>query len=866
MAALLAERGEIGVSIRSFRRARVRREAKQARRATVLGRRSLLAASSALAATALMAGSAEAATLTVTNTADTGPGSLRAQLITANSDPGPDTITFAPSVTGTITAGSPLPITGNQGITIQGPGAGILAISGGDTNQVFAITSPESNTVHNEIDGLTITHGHTTDPGGAIGWKPTSTASTAQPLHLDNDVISSSFSSGSGGGVYSKGPVSLTGTTVTGNTATVRGGGLDLFEAGGTLTNSTVSGNTSTSGGGIDARKYTAYGSNSTNAPNGLTLVSSQVTGNHITTGSSSNYGGGIEDQFTALTLRNVTVSGNTAANSGTGNTTGAGVFLVPKYGATITNSTISGNTATVAGPAALSSGGGIMVGGILPFPLYLTVGRKYGPTVIQNSTISGNQATEGAGVEIGSLAVGSPATIDHSTISGNTGGANSFGGGIGVYGDIAAPFLLTDSTVSGNSAATGGAVAVGDPKHTQLFPTVPHGNGSVAFDNSTIAANTASTRAGGIYLGDYQVGGTGPKLSGTITIGSTIVAGNKVGATGQDLARAADSTAGGFTAPFSLVQTPGTTPVSGNQLITGVDPLLGPLQNNGGATTTMKPAGNSPVIDQGHVFKHLDTDQLGGPRTVLTGIPGPPGGDGTDIGAVELAAGGVIVPPPFTVNILSTLRPPGTALGTGTPLLIGAQTPIKCAVRTGTLASCAIVLRYRGRVVGQGNAGGGAAASSLTTTVDPTAAGLKALAGAPLGLDVQATAFGPASGAQVTGSVHFLGGPAITLPVSGRPTGVPNALKGQLGSVANILSGVRTVTCTAYTDKGPKRGAGDKALTLGQAKAACNTLKSKGLRATFLAVGAGHTHEVTSDRTAAGRRTNRRLVITFRF
>ena len=839
-----------------------------------------------------MAGSAQAATLTVTNLSDgaaPGPaGSLRAALTTANTVAGSDEIVFQTGLTGTITlTGGPLPISATDGVTIHGPGANVVSISGGDTQQVFAVTSPVSNTSHNEIDGLTITHGHNSVDGGAIGWIPGSSSGQFRPLPLtlDNDVISDSVTTGShnGGGIYSGGPLSLTGTVVSGNTSSNRGGGISLNEAGATLTNSTVSGNTasdptgSAAGGGIDMRKYAFTGSNFRyNAQIGLALVSSQVTGNQVIANTGSGaYGGGIDDSAAALSIQNSTVSGNSVSNTGTGAAFGGGLSTFAKYGVSITGSTISGNTATVSSPTAIAGGGGLGLGGFEP-AIYLGTFRKYAPTVVQNTTISGNQARQGAGIDVGALAAGGRTTIDHSAITGNTGGPNSFGGGLGIYGNVASPFTVVDSTISGNTAATGGAVSIGTAQHAQLFPAVPHATGSVTFDNSTIAANSATAHGGGMYLGDYQVGGTGPELSGTIVLGSTIVSGNKLGAAGEDLERVAGSTSGGFSGDFSLVQNKGAAPISGNQLVTGVDPQLGALGNNGGPTQTMKPAGTSPVIDQGHVFAHLSTDQIGGPRTVLTGVVDALGGDGTDIGAVELAANQVVVPPPFSVNILSTLRPPGTPLGTGKPLLIGNKTPVRCAVRTGTLSSCSIVLRFRGRIVGQGNAGGGRPASSLSTTVDPSSAGLKALSGSPLGLDVQATAFGPASGAQVTGTVHFLGGPSITLPIVGRSKSLSNRLKGQLGQAASLLKGVRKVTCTAYTDKTPTRFVirhhkrvalpGDTALTAAQAKAACNTLKSQGLRTSFHSIGAGHSHEVASDRTARGRAANRRLVITFQF
>ena len=96
-------------------------------------------------------------------------------------------------------------------------------------------------------------------------------------------------------------------------------------------------------------------------------------------------------------------------------------------------------------------------------------------------------------------------------------------------------------------------------------------------------------------------------------------------------------------------------------------DPLLGPLQDNGGRSQTMVPAEGSPVIDAGSAFG-LTTDQRGLPRlsdfTALANAD-----DGSDIGAVELQ---VPVPVP-------TGEPPpgqgGQPSGQGGPPAFGAGT-----------------------------------------------------------------------------------------------------------------------------------------------------------------------------------------------
>jgi hypothetical protein len=72
----------------------------------------------------------QAATITVTNRNDSGPGSLRQALRDANDD---DTITFAVTGTITLTSGG-LPI--NKNITISGPGPDQLSIAGGQDPNV----------------------------------------------------------------------------------------------------------------------------------------------------------------------------------------------------------------------------------------------------------------------------------------------------------------------------------------------------------------------------------------------------------------------------------------------------------------------------------------------------------------------------------------------------------------------------------------------------------------------------------------------------------------------------------------------------------------------------------------------------------
>ena len=94
-------------------------------------------------------------TLTVTNALDSGAGSLRAAIKAAGSG---DTIVFAPSLNGqtiTLTSGE---LAISKSLDIEGPGAGLLAISGNDASRVFDV-SQNQKPVTVTIAGLTIENG-----------------------------------------------------------------------------------------------------------------------------------------------------------------------------------------------------------------------------------------------------------------------------------------------------------------------------------------------------------------------------------------------------------------------------------------------------------------------------------------------------------------------------------------------------------------------------------------------------------------------------------------------------------------------------------------------------------------------------------
>src|SRR5262249_29384739 len=136
-------------------------------------------------------------TFHVTTLADGGAGSLRDAITRANAHAGADIITFQEGVTGTIAlTGGELDLTDD--LTINGPGADLLAVSGGNASRVFKVEAGEAV----RISGLTIA-------GGNAG-------------------------SGNGGGLDNFGALTVSNVVFSGNSAT-DGGGL-ANESGGTAT------------------------------------------------------------------------------------------------------------------------------------------------------------------------------------------------------------------------------------------------------------------------------------------------------------------------------------------------------------------------------------------------------------------------------------------------------------------------------------------------------------------------------------------------------------------------------------------------------------------------------------------------------
>jgi hypothetical protein len=261
-------------------------------------------------------------TLTVTNTNDSGSGSLRDAIAAANAG---DTIEF--SVTGTITLTS-AGLTLNKSLTIKGPGAAQLAISGNSQFRVFFISS---GTV--VISGLSIEKGSALGNGNAIA--------NAGTLTLTHSTVSGSgsnqFSGNSGGGIANAGILTLHHSTVSNNSVDHLGGGIYNISGTVTVVDSTVSDNLS--GGSEEGGGGGIYNDSGT-----IKVVHSTISGNTATNGLGG--GAGIWNGG-AATVANSTVAGNVEFNR-TGSFSGGGIGNAGTL--TLINTTVTGNSANDTG------------------------------------------------------------------------------------------------------------------------------------------------------------------------------------------------------------------------------------------------------------------------------------------------------------------------------------------------------------------------------------------------------------------------------------------------------------------------------------------------------------------------------------
>jgi hypothetical protein len=479
--------------------------------------------------------------LTVTNSLDKGPGSLRDTITNAKSG---DTIVFAASLDGqTITLTSDQ-LTINKSLDFEGPGAGLLAISGNDQNRIFNINEGLTLT----INGLTLTHGRAVGGnvngvggGGAI-------LNVGSVVSLANDVFSQNVSLGSsgnqadGGAIanYTSGSLTVTDSTFLNNRA-----------------DNSTEGSHWAEGGAIFSER---------DGPS-IVVTGCMFTGNQAIGGSGGVLpfgafgfgdasGGAIHIEGPASTLRviNSTFTSNEAiAGSGSSAPNGgfAGVYYMDGAdgGAIVChdggNLVVSGSTFTNNKAIGGSNASGVSIG--FAWLGAATGGgiHAQGPTTITNSSFSGNQAIGGNGNSVGSGMI---------LVGGGYGGA--------IYHDasgaLASPLSVSNSTFTSNHAIGGtgntGGILAGDGIGGGIMVLYGGFGQITAADVGTISGSTFSCNqaigggAPGANGADGLGGAIGNLLGSPLTISGCTLNGNQaIGGTGGSGANGGNGFGGGL-------------------------------------------------------------------------------------------------------------------------------------------------------------------------------------------------------------------------------------------------------------------------------------------------------------------------------
>jgi hypothetical protein len=291
---------------------------------------------------------------------------------------------------------------------------------------------------------------------------------------------------------------------------------------------------------------------------------------------------------ITGLGANELTVDGNGAAGPN------GGVFVVNNAAAT----TMSGLTVTGGNVNTNLAGAGIDYTGTAPL-------------VLNRVVVAGNTASNVGASAGGVRQDGSNLTILDSTIDGNDVSSNSTGGNAGGIFNNAGSLTLTNTTVAGNAVTGAG--------------TNPDGGGvlnlaGLTTVNATIAGNSAAFGTGGVAVGS----GSSSTPANTIIATNSGSAASDCGGTGT-VSSQGHNLVGSDSGCVFTASTGDEVGTSGSP----INPLLGPLANNGGPTPTLALQPASPAIDAGNPAACPTTDQRAFPRPDMSGTP-------CDIGAYE--------------------------------------------------------------------------------------------------------------------------------------------------------------------------------------------------------------------------------------
>ena len=543
------------------------------------------------------------------------------------------------------------------GLTLRGAGAALTTLDAQHVDRAFDVLFGASVT----ILGMTITGGATQD--GASAPDKTSPATTviaddggpgepgggirnAGTLTLQDDVITGNTAGGGGRGGNAFGQSGMfepmargfDGGSARGGDGGPGGAGGAIFDTGAlTLVRATVTANLAGAGGhggagtggngggsGGSAGGDAGYGLGGAGGDGGaggaiaetsggtVTVKDSSVTGNTAGAGGGGGVGG-------------AGAGGPSAASPGTGGTGNEGIGGAAGAGGdgggisatdplVVTSSLLEGNAAGRGGDGGVATGGpgggvtgtsGKGGGGSTAMGANGNFGGDGGAISARtlaatNVTLTGNLAGAGGigGSAAGGKGGGAPDTGGGGGFAfGGRGAAGGGGGGVWVAG--AGTSTILQATIASNLAGAGGAGG----------PATPGGGGAGATPG---ASGTASS---GFPGGPGTAGAAGSGAGASATVQNSIVASNSVpGCAGT-------VTDGGHDIAFADAPCPGSS----------VDPLLQVLADNGGPTQTMALGPHSPALDA------VPAASAGCPTTDQRGVSRPQGTD-CDVGAFETA------------------------------------------------------------------------------------------------------------------------------------------------------------------------------------------------------------------------------------
>jgi hypothetical protein len=311
------------------------------------------------------------------------------------------------------------------------------------------------------------------------------------------------------------------------------------------------------------------------------------------------------------LSLEGLTLTGGKVRTLGDG-----GLF----GGAVLTSGFLSVADSVLVDNFATNGGGAIYVSGLS------------GSALIERTTFADNRSGDGGALSSRSGSITVVDSLFHGNSAADAGGA--------VW-SMSVQYSITNSTFSGNYVGS-------DPDSPSGTGGAIHNDGTMTLMHVTIADNKAGT-GGGLHTTPPPEGG---RPGGTTQMTNSLIALNVASSVGVDDVSGAIGSGGG-----NLIGIFEGGPVHPTDLVGSVasplDPLLGPLADNGGPTSTRALLRGSPAIDAA-VAANVDWDQRGQSRPVgeaagvLANDSDPEDdpltavwGEGPQYGSLQLAADG---------------------------------------------------------------------------------------------------------------------------------------------------------------------------------------------------------------------------------